>query len=393
MKIRSIARNLAFTLAAAAMVTTSLTATAASPRRTAWAHAPVTLTWYMWCGSPQEATAWLYDASLVHKKYPWITVKFVTDAWPNYWVKLPPEMATGSLPDIVSLQSLRTANFGSAVMPVTSQTGSYLGHGLATRVRGLTPRRSARTYCAFGSGSWPFYHFHASVRLIARWIFRMAPWSRIMRAKPSSVNDCAPSLAAFSGHGCASTIMPSAPIATAALATGGTRLRFPVAWLGSSTTGKWVSSFKTGTAAISKVFRVAVSHVRMPRSHSMTFELPSDRMYSAAIMNSSSLVDIPRFSRIGLRERPARRSSEKEEVAAIMPGVRVLIASMDREAEVAEVRGKEAVLRVGALSIRRVANGPGMEVEASVPRAQLASTPVFVASEASVSAVHTQRVQ
>jgi len=47
----------------------------------------------------------------------------------------------------------------------------------------------------------------------------------------------------------------------------------------------------------------------------------------------------------------------------------------------------------GALSIRRVANGPGMEVEASVPRAQLASTPVFVASEASVSAVHTQRVQ
>ncbi len=49
MKIRSLARNLAFTLAAAALVTTSLTATAASPRRAARAHAPVTLT-YGICG-------------------------------------------------------------------------------------------------------------------------------------------------------------------------------------------------------------------------------------------------------------------------------------------------------------------------------------------------------
>jgi ABC-type glycerol-3-phosphate transport system substrate-binding protein len=73
----------------------------------------------MWTGSQAEVQAWKYDASLVTKAYPWITIKFLTDAWPDYWVKLPSEMATGSLPDIVSMQSLRTANFSAAVIPLT----------------------------------------------------------------------------------------------------------------------------------------------------------------------------------------------------------------------------------------------------------------------------------
>src|SRR2546429_1536686 len=51
-------------------------------------------------------------------------------------------------------------------------------------------------------------------------------------------SDCAPSLIAFSGAGCTSTINPSAPIATPARESAGTRLRFPVAWLGSRMTGK-----------------------------------------------------------------------------------------------------------------------------------------------------------
>ena len=189
MKIRSIARNLAFTLAAAAMITTSLPATAASPRHTAQAHAPVTLTWYMWSGSPQEANAWLYDASLVHKKYPWITVKFVTDAWPNYWVKLPSEMATGSLPDIVSMQSLRTANFGSAVMPLTSyikSSGFDLGAFDASIVGGLTYQGSVRAlpydfgplvmyynkalfrkyHVAYPSNNWTYEEFVKDAKLL-----------------------------------------------------------------------------------------------------------------------------------------------------------------------------------------------------------------------------------
>src|ERR1035437_398099 len=71
-----------------------------------------------------------------------------------------------------------------------------------------------------------------------------------MRAKSASVRECAPSLTAFWGHGWTSTIRPSAPMATAARESGGTRLRLPVAWLGSRTTGRCVSSFNTGTAAL-----------------------------------------------------------------------------------------------------------------------------------------------
>jgi len=103
--------------------------------------------WYMWTGTQAEVKAWLYDASLVHKTYPWITVKFLTDAWPNYWVKLPSEMATGGLPDIVSMQSLRTATFGSAVMPLTSyikSSGFDLGSFDSSIVGGLTYKGSVR---------------------------------------------------------------------------------------------------------------------------------------------------------------------------------------------------------------------------------------------------------
>ena len=42
----------------------------------------------------------------------------------------------------------------------------------------------------------------------------------------------------------------------------------------------------TGTAEISRVLRVAVSKVRIPRSQRITRRLPSERIYSALIKNS-----------------------------------------------------------------------------------------------------------
>lgn len=39
----------------------------------------------------------------------------------------------------------------------------------------------------------------------------------------------------------------------------GNQLRLPVAWLGSRTTGRWVSSLRAATAVMSQVLRVAVS--------------------------------------------------------------------------------------------------------------------------------------
>ena len=58
------------------------------------------------------------------------------------------------------------------------------------------------------------------------------------------------------GSLCTSIIRPSAPAATAASAIEPTREARPVAWLGSTTTGRWVNSLSTGTAERSSVLRV-----------------------------------------------------------------------------------------------------------------------------------------
>jgi ABC-type glycerol-3-phosphate transport system substrate-binding protein len=79
---------------------------------------PVTLNWFMWSGSPQEVQAWQYDAALVTKHYPWIHINFQTASWTDYWTKLESEAATDSLPDIVSLQSERTAGFSDSFLPL-----------------------------------------------------------------------------------------------------------------------------------------------------------------------------------------------------------------------------------------------------------------------------------
>ncbi|MNU06048.1 hypothetical protein D3C72_2510920 [compost metagenome] len=54
-------------------------------------------------------------------------------------------------------------------------------------------------------------------------------------------------------------MMPSAPAARAALAQG-TRISLrPVEWVTSTSTGRWVSCFRIGTAEMSSVFRVHFS--------------------------------------------------------------------------------------------------------------------------------------
>ena len=70
-------------------------------------------------------------------------------------------------------------------------------------------------------------------------------------------------------------------------------------------TGRWVFSFSTQTALMSSVFRVAVSKVRIPRSHSTTLGFPSAMMYSAALSHSSMVALKPLFKRTGRPERPA----------------------------------------------------------------------------------------
>src|ERR1700730_5429002 len=75
-------------------------------------------------------------------------------------------------------------------------------------------------------------------------------------AKACGVSDWAPSESATSGCACTSTISPSAPAAIPASAMGVTRERRPVPWLGSTITGRWLSSLISGTALRSSVLRV-----------------------------------------------------------------------------------------------------------------------------------------
>ena len=75
-------------------------------------------------------------------------------------------------------------------------------------------------------------------------------------ANSSGLMDCAPSHRAWAGSLCTSTITPYAPTAMAARASGYTIQNLPVAWLGSTTTGRWLSRFTASTADRSRVLRV-----------------------------------------------------------------------------------------------------------------------------------------
>ena len=63
--------------------------------------------------------------------------------------------------------------------------------------------------------------------------------------------------------------------------------------------GRFDSFLTTGTAEMSSVKRVAVSNVRMPRSHRMTFGL-CIVMYSLAASHSSMVAAMPRLKSTGL---------------------------------------------------------------------------------------------
>ena len=59
------------------------------------------------------------------------------------------------------------------------------------------------------------------------------------------------------------------------------------------------------------MLRVAVSKVRIPRSHSTMSKFPRCAMYSAAINHSSMVALIPRLSSTGLPALPAACSNPK----------------------------------------------------------------------------------
>lgn len=81
----------------------------------------VTLRWLMQAASAEEARQWRELAAGVTEKYPNIHVELNTTDWNGYWAKLPSELAGGSPPDILYMQSLRAKDYLKAgFLPLTS---------------------------------------------------------------------------------------------------------------------------------------------------------------------------------------------------------------------------------------------------------------------------------
>src|SRR6266849_4939950 len=73
----------------------------------------VSLRWFFWTGTEEERQFWQGLATDAMQQVPNVDIKFETDTFPNFWTRLPTMVASGSVPDLIGLQSLRTGSFAS----------------------------------------------------------------------------------------------------------------------------------------------------------------------------------------------------------------------------------------------------------------------------------------
>jgi multiple sugar transport system substrate-binding protein len=110
--------------AAAAPAKPAAAATSAPPAQAAATSAPqqapaaasgqkVSLRWFFWTGSEEEVAFWQSLAADAMQNVPNVDITFETDTFANFWTRLPTMVASGSVPDLIGLQSLRTGSFAS----------------------------------------------------------------------------------------------------------------------------------------------------------------------------------------------------------------------------------------------------------------------------------------
>lgn len=78
----------------------------------------VTLDWFMWASNDAEVKSWREMADKVNEEYPEIHVNLTTAPWTEYWNKLQTQVAGGTAPDIISMQSMRLPGYGPALLPM-----------------------------------------------------------------------------------------------------------------------------------------------------------------------------------------------------------------------------------------------------------------------------------
>ena len=99
--------------APAASAPTGQAAAPAQGQAPAQAAQPVTLRWFFWTGSEEEVKFWTDLAAQASAALKPISITFETDTFANFWVKLPTQVASGTVADLIGLQSLRCPTFAS----------------------------------------------------------------------------------------------------------------------------------------------------------------------------------------------------------------------------------------------------------------------------------------
>lgn len=87
----------------------------------------VTLDWSFWAQGDEGNKTWKDLASQVTAKYPNITINLTTAPFADYFTKLQSQLASGTAPCIVSMQSLRLPAFAKAMTPIDGDLAKAAG--------------------------------------------------------------------------------------------------------------------------------------------------------------------------------------------------------------------------------------------------------------------------
>lgn len=83
------------------------------------------LTWQFWVGGTEDQAAWQKVADQAHTDHAGITVKLQGTDWNSYWSKIGTLLASGKAPCIIGMQSLRTASYAGAMLPLDDLMSKY----------------------------------------------------------------------------------------------------------------------------------------------------------------------------------------------------------------------------------------------------------------------------
>ncbi|MDX6248806.1 MAG: multiple sugar transport system substrate-binding protein [Kribbellaceae bacterium] len=83
------------------------------------------LVFQFWVAGSEDQAAWQKVSDQAHADHAGITVKLQGTSWDNYWAKIGTLLASGKAPCIIGMQSLRTASYAGAMLPLDDLMTKY----------------------------------------------------------------------------------------------------------------------------------------------------------------------------------------------------------------------------------------------------------------------------